>query len=173
MAMDIEMIRKRFADSNLPNIIKRAAEEYLDAAEDMGLDNVHPLPTDIAWDFREYVAHAVDGVTFNELKILTDSTMEIATFFWHPFSPEMANKPWDEDDDDYPHVERFAHAIRNDARFRNIILGAMDMALVNLEEDVTQSDTSSEEYKIMREIMGYLPGWSDMGLNALEQAEKE
>lgn len=173
MAMDIEMIRKRFADSNLPNIIKRAAEEYLDAAEDMGLDNVHPLPTDIAWDFREYVAHAVDGVTFGEMKILTDSIEEIATFFWHPFSPEMANTPWDEDDDDYPHVERFAHAIRNDARFRNIILGALDMALVNLEEDVMQNDTSSKEYGIMQEISGNFSAWADIALNAMEQAEKE
>lgn len=172
MAMDIEMIRGRFENSNLPDIIKRAAQDYLDAAEDIGLDSVQPLPLDIAYDFREYVSHFVEGVTHEELKILTKSIEEIGTFFCHPYSPEMADKPWD-DDDDYAHVERMAHALRNDARFRHIFLGAMDMALVNLEEDVMQKDTSSDEYGIMREISGNFSGWADLALNAMEQAEKE
>ena len=171
MAMDIEMIRGRFLNSNLPDIIKRAGQDYLDAAEDIGTDAVHPLPLDIASDFLEYVKNFVADVPPADIWEAEKKKEEIATFFWHPFNPKFNEMSWDEDED-YPHIERFAHAIRNDARFRNIILGALDMALVNLEEDVIQKDTSSAEYGIMREISGNFSGWADLALNAMEQAEE-
>lgn len=172
MAMDYEMIRERFQNCNLPQSIKRAAEEYLNASEDIGLDATPVMPLEIVQDFLEYVRHCVDDVPPADIWEAEKHREEIATFFWHPYSPEMADKPWD-DDDDYAHVERMAHALRNDARFRHIFLGAMDMALVNLEEDVMQKDTSSDEYGIMREISGNFSGWADLALNAMEQAEKE
>lgn len=171
--MDYEMIRRRFADSNLPMSMKRVAEEYLDALEDVGLDATPPLPLDIAEDYLEYARrYSNERPQPEEIWEAEKQKEEIATFFWHPFSQERIEMAWD-DSDDYFHMERFAHAIRNDARFRHIFLGAMDMALVNLEEDVMQNDTSSEEYKIMREIAGNFSGWADIAVNAMEQAEKE
>ena len=171
--MNYEMIRGRFQASNLPESMKLVADEYLDSLEDVGLSATPPLPLDIVEDYLNYARHySNERPQPKEIYEAEKQKEEIATFFWHPFSQERIEMAWD-DSDDYFHMERFAHALRNDARFRHIILGAIDLALVNLEEDVMQSDTSSEEYKIMREIMGYLPGWSDMSQNALEQAEKE
>lgn len=170
--MNYEMIRGRFQASNLPESMKLVADEYLDSLEDVGLSATPPLPLDIVEDYLEYARrYADERPEGKDIWEAEKQKEEIATFFWHPFSQERIEMAWDDSDDSF-HMERFAHGIRNDARFRNIILGALDMALVNLEEDVKQNDTSSEEYKIMREIMGYLPGWSDMGLNALKQAEE-
>ena len=171
MAMDYEKIRARFEDSMLPESIKRAAEEYLDASEDIGLDATPVLPLDIAEDFLEYVKHCVDDVPPADILLAERAKEDIASFFWHPFNPKFNEMSWDEDDD-YFHMERFAHALRNDARFRHIFLGAMDMALVNLEEDVMQNDTSSEEYKIMREISGNFSAWADIAMNAMAKAEE-
>lgn len=171
MAMDYEKIRERFEDSMLPQSIKRAAEEYLDASEDIGLDATPVLPLDIAADFLEYVKHCVDDVPPADILLAERAKEDIASFFWHPFNPKFNEMSWDEDDD-YFHIERFAHALRNDARFRHIFIGAMDMALVNLEEDVMQNDTSSEEYKIMREISGNFPAWADIAMNAMAKAEE-
>ena len=171
MAMDYEKIRERFEDSMLPQSIKRAAEEYLDASEDIGLDATPVLPLDIAADFLEYVKHCVDDVPPADILLAERAKEDIASFFWHPFNPKFNEMSWDEDDD-YFHIERFANALRNDARFRHIFLGAMDLTLVNLEEDVMQSDTSSEAYGIMREISGNFSGWTDLALNAMKQAEE-
>lgn len=171
MAMDYEMIRGRFQASNLPESIKRAAQEYLDASEDIGLDATPVLPLDIAHDFLEYVKHFMDDVPPADIWEAERAKEDIASFFWHPFNPKSSEMSWDEDDD-YFHMERFAHALRNDARFRHIFLGAMDLTLVNLEEDVIQGDTSSEEYGIMQEISGNFSGWADIALNAMEQAEE-
>ena len=171
MAMDYEKIRARFEDSMLPESIKRAAEEYLDASEDIGLDATPVLPLDIAEDFLEYVKHCVDDVPPADILLAERAKEDIASFFWHPFNPKFNEMRWDEDDD-YFHIERFAHALRNDARFRHIFLGAMDLTLVNLEEDVMQSDTSSEEYGIMREISGNFSAWADIAMNAMAKAEE-
>lgn len=171
--MDYEMIRGRFQASNLPESMKLVAEEYLDALEDVGLSATPPLPLDIAEDYLEYARrYSNERPQPEEIWEAEKQKEEIATFFWHPFSQERLEMAWD-DSDDYFHMERFAHAIRNDARFRNIFLGAMDMALVNLEEDVMQNDTSSEEYKIMREIAVNFPSWAEISIEAMIAAEKE
>lgn len=171
--MDYEMIRGRFQASNLPESMKLVAEEYLDSLEDVGLSATPPLPMDIVEDYLTFAQrYSNERPAPKEIYEAEKMKYEISTFFWHPFSEERVAMAFD-DTDDFFHIERAAHAMRNDARFRHIILGAIDLALVDLEEDVMQNDTSSEEYKIMQEIMGYLPGWSDMGMNALEQAEKE
>lgn len=171
--MNYEMIRGRFQASNLPESMKLVADEYLDALEDVGLSATPPLPLDIVEDYLEYARrYSNERPAPKEIYEAEKQKEEIATFFWHPFSQERIEMAWDDSDDNF-HMERFAHAVRNDARFRHIFIGALDMALVNLEEDVMQNDTSSEEYKIMREISGNFSAWADIAVNAMEQAEKE